>query len=1104
MKASPPPVNAASEPPPPSILGPSAAPTDTAPTGPKTALWPDWLPAVDLALSVMVLVIAFLAASFAARNSDLWLHLANGRLLAHGDYSPGHDPFSFTGANRAWVDSSWLFDLLMFAAYSADRSGALIVAIKALGFTAALGGLFFLRKPTGAVWPWAVMIGIAALAASSFATLRPLTASMVFLSVTLLILYRCPWKPGTWRQPAALGGLFWLWACTDSWFLLGPATVGLVLLGEWSNRFVFAVDNSSTDWYPPTPSISSLLRALGLGVVGCLLNPMFLAALMQSPVEAFAQLLPTELGFGVPAGVASDLDMVTIVQSPLDKDFWSRKIGKSSEPKLNAIAFAVLLLGSAAALACGFTRVRLQHLLLWFAFGSLSLVHVRLVPFFCIVAIPIAGWYLNGVSSTIRLGAWADLKTRLLLTASAFGRVLCVIGFLIAIASAYPGWLHAPQGDPTYERVYINRVDWAIDSDPGLVRASEQLHAWRSDGALPDDFRGLGTSIELGNYCAWYAPKEKVFANGRFSFHRAELADLLTVREVIVGKKSDTIDDIPDYEPLNKICAKYDVAYLAIASSLRSINEVAVQNLLQDAATWRLWHIDGRFAALGNATVRSKDPKAFDALRYNVARVGFGPSVKEIPDGQLVPPPLFATRSVVNDYVERPTFTPMEVDDVMIWAQYGAFANFRARHAVERDTAALRQRQFTHSAAFGVALGIVTAGGPPVQGVTDEQFALPVMMTRAARMAIAAQPDRPDGYLALAMAYRQDFAPVLDAPLPSIGMSERELQILTAQVRFLERVPPVENCPPRLARIALTEAGQLAAAYEQTGQIDFAKATMVKALALAKSLPLDVLAELVPQEGRGGKSNDDVAKTLLKNLEQAEDRLTRITQTKVKLIALMSGVTRKFQEAQVQGLPARALEIYKNADEADFGSQLLQVNIAVILLELRAGHLDQASIYIEQFTNDLNGKAEGKRIAEVQYTQEVLKQLVGIKHRLAGNYPAAAESLNAAKFPVYTKAEIDTAIALPRAIVGLLSLAGPAAVLVRGGTAAVARQDLVSEATFQYDRGLLALNGGDIAEAKRRFELALQPQKGADLNLLDPDLAGRVYFYLVLIRRAER
>jgi len=964
VKASPPPGASATEQPPPSILGPSAASNEPPTTGPKTATWPEWFPSVDLAMAVMALVIAFLTASFAARNSDLWLHLANGRLIAHGDVSPGKDPFSFTGADRPWVDSSWLFDLLLYASYSADPSGGFIVVLKALGFAAAIGGFFFFRKADAAGWPWVIAAALAALASAQYASVRPVTASMVFLTVTFFVLFRTNWKEGTWRQPAILGGIFCFWANTDSWFLLGPVVLTLVALGEYLNRFITFSDSSEASWFPPTPPTKLLLRALGIGLVGCLLNPMFLAAFAKSPGEACAQLVPYEFGFGVPPGVVTDPDLVTLIQSPLDEEFWSRKFGKNDEVKLNAVAFAILVVVSALSLALGFNRIRIQHLLLWFAFGIMALLHVRLIPFFCLVAIPLTGWYLNGISTGISLGGWAEPKTRIILTASAFGRVLGVLALLAAIALAYPGWLHPPQGDPTYERVYINRVEWSIDPDPGLVRLSERLQQWRTDGTMPADFRGLGSSIELANYCAWYAPNEKVFANARFGFHREELPELLTVREIVVGKKGNLSDDVPDYEPLLKVCERHNISYLAIASWLRQVNVIALHHLLQDAAYWEAWHIDGRAAVLGYAKNRPKHLPTFDELTFDPTRLAFGPNAAEVPEGKLVPAPIYAKRSWVDDYIERPSFPPPEADDVNVWSWYSEIVSLRVYQEWQREVRRLDLQRQANSAFAGLAMTLVVFGtGQPAAAVADDQFALPILMARAARVAIANQPDRPDGYAALATAYRQPLAAVLDAPLPAAGMSERDLQIITAQSRFLDRIPPVENCPPRLARHALNEAGQLASAFEQSGQLDFARDTLVKALALAKSLPVEVLADMAPQQARAGKSNEEIGKLVLKNMEQAEERLTRITQLKGERVGRATGYAKKFYEAQEQGLPARALQIYKDADASDFGSQLLQVNVAVILMELRAGHLDQAATYIASFSTDLrrNSKAAASR-----------------------------------------------------------------------------------------------------------------------------------------------
>ena len=61
---------------------------------------------IEFVLAGVVLVFAFLLASFAVRNSDFWLHLATGRLIASGGYQIGVDPFASTTEGVRWVNHS--------------------------------------------------------------------------------------------------------------------------------------------------------------------------------------------------------------------------------------------------------------------------------------------------------------------------------------------------------------------------------------------------------------------------------------------------------------------------------------------------------------------------------------------------------------------------------------------------------------------------------------------------------------------------------------------------------------------------------------------------------------------------------------------------------------------------------------------------------------------------------------------------------------------------------------------------------------------------------------------------------------------------------------
>src|SRR5947207_114457 len=93
------------------LLPPAPQPAATSPAVPRR------LPLKGLFLTILVLILAFLAASFLARNSDLWFHLATGRLLAQGQFAFGTDPFAYTTEKVYWAHHAWLFDRGLYGLY---------------------------------------------------------------------------------------------------------------------------------------------------------------------------------------------------------------------------------------------------------------------------------------------------------------------------------------------------------------------------------------------------------------------------------------------------------------------------------------------------------------------------------------------------------------------------------------------------------------------------------------------------------------------------------------------------------------------------------------------------------------------------------------------------------------------------------------------------------------------------------------------------------------------------------------------------------------------------------------------------------------------------
>src|SRR5690242_4756102 len=98
----------------------SNTPAPSEPAAASPCGYSRWVP------PALVVLLAFLLASVAARNSDAWRHLATGRALLSGSYTFGTDPFSYTTEGVTWVNHAWLYDLLLYMAHLA--LGSYVVA----------------------------------------------------------------------------------------------------------------------------------------------------------------------------------------------------------------------------------------------------------------------------------------------------------------------------------------------------------------------------------------------------------------------------------------------------------------------------------------------------------------------------------------------------------------------------------------------------------------------------------------------------------------------------------------------------------------------------------------------------------------------------------------------------------------------------------------------------------------------------------------------------------------------------------------------------------------------------------------------------------------
>lgn len=1106
MKASPPPTPAAE--PPPSSPAAGEAPTSPvseppapagADAGSKNLTWPAWHGGADWATALLVIVAGFLGASFVARNSDLWMHLATGRALVAGEYFLGSDPFSYTTAGRPWVNSSWLYDLLAYGMYSINPVGKLLVAAKAAAFAGAFALLFLIRRPGQSLWPWCLFAGAGIMATLPLSALRPFVGSMLFLAVTWVLLFARTWEPGKWRQPAILAGLFAIWANLDAWFLLGPLTVGLTLLGEMLHRKLTRGNEEPTDdALFPIPPVPDLTRAFFLGTAACLLNPTFLIGLAKSPADAVSQLVPQELGWTLPkSDLARDTELYTTVLSPISAEYAERP---TFGYNWNGLASVIVFLGGAAALGAGYSRVRATHIVLWVGFALLATVHYRLIAFLAIVAVPLGSSHLNAISSRIRLGTAADPRSRVAITASGVARIVTLSSALLMLAIAYPGWLHTQK---SFDAALANRVEWGIEPDAGLVRAAKVLEQWRSDDRLPADLRGLHLSPDFGNILAWYAPKEKTFVDGRLPLHAPTLPDLLTARRDLYGSghgESYHASDIRITD-VREVAAKYKADYLTVTSSIRLLDTSLVFRILLDPGTPRptLWHLDGRSAFLAIAS-----GPAVEKLTFDPVRIAFGPE-DPLPDGPAIPL-VSEKRELFDEYVYRPRVESPRADDALVYWQFLEFS--RAR---------LLGQDEARSAVVGNALGVLTPPQP------DPLIASSLLILRSSREAVAETPNRPEGYLGLCLAYRYPMLPVADE-------SERQRQLICGMVRFLARIDgPPSTIQPMWRRFYLQEGLRLTAAYLQTLQVDLALATAKKLPEFARTLSFEEIRNCVHPE---------TAEYLARQLNLGQELGLFFTKPKennpLKLQAEAVGVFEKLErtieaetarhndqyEKAIQqggsrvtsldrfllalrlGLVAKGIELYYSISEKDREGNPHLLGIIELFANalMQAGKVEEAAEFVEILAKELGDKA-------IPEARMKLRQLQYQLARIRGNYRQAAElwiELGATR-QSRVPPEFLPAVQDPfRKSLANGAVGGFLGLTVYGAWITPAQQSLLVESNAYYTLGVYALTDGNVAEARKHFEHALRPQGVPLAAIGEPVRAAEIQRYLRLIREAEQ
>jgi tetratricopeptide (TPR) repeat protein len=1058
---------------------------------------------LDLGLAGIVLVLAFLLASFAVRNTDFWLHLAHGRLYSHGTFSLNADPYSYTTGDMRWANHSWLYDLALYAvatiAGGADTSvgGAVLVVVKALSITLLAWVMLAIRRPGQSLWAPAACTGLALVALSPRLSLQPWVISYLFLALTLYILRRPQLRPAATPRTSPPTGwplasywflplLFLFWVNLDRWFVLGPLTVALFLIGQALQRAINPV-RTGTD-APEPGELRTLALVLVIGLAACLINPYTYRALV----------LPAQLSWQTSVALfKQDPTFRMFFVSPFEPEYWQyRHLGWS----IAGLSYYPLVLLGLLSFGLSLGGWRWWRFMVWLGFAILSAYEMHLVPFFAIVAGPITALNFQDLGVRLAGAAWPRVEPLWKLW-SLGGRIATLVVGVLVVLAAWPGWLHGRPDD-------INtghRVAWRVEVTSGLRQAAEQLKAWHASGILKPEDHGFNFGPDMANYCAWFCADDHTYLPLEPSFfdYRLEAFPEKVAREYIETRQALDPQSRGDSlaTPFNwrELFRKNGITHLNLYEQDRAdpdrLHFAGIWlALLSSRDQWKLVSLDGGRACIfvwqdprkgedsGPPLPRfDPAPLAFGSSAVQAPAVGpeRGPQPRELWDRFLRGPADHAAQApLVYRYLEHYALvrqlwpiTALPASEVAAWS--GTVAQTPATPGIA--TVLAPATKLLTSVVVRATLQRAMNGDPRafdyfLLGKDLGPTGALLLAVRAARQAIA---DSPDGstapYAGLAEAYQQiwDGAEqhwVRAVSGPNLGGQRyprelmRQVQVITALESAL-KIQPHDEAVHRMLYGVYLRSQFLDLALQHQQEI----VKIVKATGPVPMEPHDDFNRRVEQEEKR-----------LKELDALETRRETDFELKGANMPLLS----RARLAQLSGLAGKALQLLLEASPEDMNPATAEMQLNLLLLTGR--HLDPEIKFLERL--------------------EVLKDVPGMSAERYGMLYEASLG-NYEKAGAYLE---DSIAQMEQNYLRQMLLSLETQTFILPGAGAMQRlnailDDVRTTADYRVMRGILALEQGDTATAARFFERALYMNDGKRLDFESRPIAAH---YLELIHRA--
>ena len=419
-------------------------------------------------------------------DTDMWWHLRAGEETWTNRQVYSVDTFSFTRSGQAWLNHSWLSQVLMFLLfqYGSYLALSLWVAISAVASMA----LMYFQMDGHALLRGSILI-LAGAAASVVWSPRPQIVSLVLFGLVSYILYLYKWKKR--NHLAWLVPIFLLWGNLHGGYVLGMILLGVVIGGELLNKIL----PGKTEFHMEWPEIGKLLFWTVSGMIAVLINP-FGIGMWKIPFNTVE--------------VTALQDLISEWASP---DFHQL----FQQPMLWILFLIFFAVGKSKKAIDG------TDLLALIVFSWLAFTARRNFGPFAMISAPVISRHLHAVAEN-----W-KLKGNVKKTNSSTGRnisdvarnwINLVIILLLVLAA---GW----------KALDVNKISFVLEREDEIF-PSQAVEILRND----NDPGKIFNEYNWGGYLIWHLREYQVFVDGRTDLYGDE----------IIGEWADILYAAPGWE----------------------------------------------------------------------------------------------------------------------------------------------------------------------------------------------------------------------------------------------------------------------------------------------------------------------------------------------------------------------------------------------------------------------------------------------------------------------------------------------------------------------------------------------------------------------------